>query len=219
MTTIVDVNVPEGIPHTGVLTSDQGMVTIGGLDLIKVSRGSVRLNNNVGLYREAGKRTGTTFAGVIRVTGQITQALLNWATVRLLVGAEPGTYAIIESETITKPDSPVFHGPGIITGNQIQAIMGIDMTTRTFPINPSEGSNFYPWRVNIALELNINKLASTPPTDTEPEAIPYQKAGIQMLICKNAILSNHVIAFDANGIITSGPLNFIGSAAQWSRTV
>lgn len=215
----VDLEVPEGIPHTGVLTSDQGMVTIGGLDLIKVTRGNIRLNNNVGLYREAGKRTGTTFAGVIRVTGQITQALLNWATVRLMIGAEPGTHAIIADETIDKPESPVFHGPGIITRDQIQAIMGIDMAVRSFPINPSANLNFYPWRVDIALELNINKLASIPATAPETEDTPSQESGIQMLICKSAMLSNHVIAFDANGIITSGPLNFIGSASRWSRTV
>jgi len=169
MATTVDLAVPEGIPHTGVLTSDQGMITIGGLDLIKVSRGNVRLNNNVGLYREAGKRTGTTFAGVIRVTGQITQALLNWSTVRLLIGAEPGTHAIISDEAGVKPESPVFHGPGIITRDQIEAVMSMDMTTRSFPINPSGNLNFYPWRVDIALELNINKLASTPAEAPETE--------------------------------------------------
>ena len=66
----VDVQVPEGIPHGGLLTSDQGIIKIGDYDIIKVSRATVRLMNNVGVYRESGKRTGTTYAGNQRVTGQ-----------------------------------------------------------------------------------------------------------------------------------------------------
>lgn len=202
----VDVSVPEGIPHSGLLTSDQGMVSISGLDIIKVSRATLRLMNNIGVYRETGKRTGTTYAGNQRVTGQITRAFLNMAEHRFGLGVEAGVTMGVAGGT------PFWYGPGVLTASQIEALLG--EKNKTFPYNPSENTNFYPLRCDVELAINIRQL---PITDTDDlENIGDFTPGIQVITCKNALITNMVIAYDSNGIITSGPLDFIGSAIRWS---
>lgn len=201
----VDVSVPEGVPHSGLLTSDQGMVKIGGLDLIKVSRATLRLMNNIGVYRETGKRTGTTYAGNQRVTGQITRAFLNLAEHRFGLGVEAG-------EDIGDPARKLYYGPGVLTPDQITALLG--EKNEIFPYNPSENTNFYPLRCDIELEINIRQL---PITTTEVlDVIGELEPGIQVITCKSALITNMVIAYDGRGVITSGPLDFIGSAIRWS---
>ena len=83
-----------------------------------------------------------------------------------------------------------------------------------YPYNPDENSNFYPLRVDIELEINIRQLPITSTTDREN--IGETEPGIQRIKCKNALITNMVIAYDSRGIITSGPLDFIGSAISWS---
>lgn len=198
----VDISVPEGIPHSGLLTSDQGKVSISGYEVMKVSRATLRLMNNIGVYRETGKRTGSTYAGNQRVTGQITRAFVNMAEHRLGLGIEAGT--IIGNQTI-------FYGPGVLTSEQIAAIIG---SNHPFPINASLDTNFYPLRCDLEFEINARQL---PITTTEDEnTIVTEEPGIQIIICKNALITNMVIAYDSRGIITSGPLDFIGSAIKWS---
>lgn len=199
----VDISVPEGIPHSGLLTSDQGIVKIGDFDLMKVSRATIRLMNNVAVYRETGKRTGTTYAGNQRVTGQITRAMLNMAEHRFALGVEAGQE--IEGQDI-------FYGPGVLTPAQITAILADK--TNVYPVNPSVNSNFYPLRVDVELEINARQLAVT--TTEDQETVADTEPGIQKIKCKNALITNMVIAYDSRGIITSGPLDFIGSAISWS---
>ena len=199
----VDISVPEGIPHSGLLTSDQGIVKIGDFDLMKVSRATIRLMNNVAVYRETGKRTGTTYAGNQRVTGQITRAMLNMAEHRFALGIEAGQE--IEGQDI-------FYGPGVLTPAQITAILADK--TNVYPVNPSVNSNFYPLRVDVELEINARQLAVT--TTEDQETVADTEPGIQKIKCKNALITNMVIAYDSRGIITSGPLDFIGSAISWS---
>ena len=199
----VDLQVPEGIPHTGLLTSDQGVVKIGDFDLMKVSRATIRLMNNVAVYRETGKRTGTTYAGNQRITGQITRAMLNMAEHRFALGVEPG-------QAVGGED--IFIGPGVLTPTQIEALLGDKINV--YPYNPSENTNFYPLRVDVELEINARQLAVTSTQDQE--TIGNTEPAIQKIKCKNAMITNMVIAYDSRGIITSGPLDFIGSAISWS---
>lgn len=209
----VDISVPEGIPHSGLLTSDQGIVKIGDFDLMKVSRATIRLMNNVAVYRETGKRTGTTYAGNQRVTGQITRAMLNMAEHRFALGVEAGQTIggqTIFGQTIDAQD--IFYGPGVLTPTQILAI--ISDKTNAYPVNPSVNSNFYPLRVDVELEINARQLAVT--TTENQKTVADTEPGIQKIKCKNALITNMVIAYDSRGIITSGPLDFIGSAISWS---
>lgn len=198
----VDVKVPEGIPHSGLLTSDQGMVKISGYDVIKVSRATLRLMNNIGVYRETGRRIGSTYAGNQRVTGQITRAFLNLAEHRFGLGVEAGTE--IGDETF-------YYGPGVLTPGQIEALIGDK--DKTFPYNPTENSNFYPLRCDLEFEINIRQLPVVGTDDQDN--IGDTEPGIQVIVCKNALITNMVIAYDSRGIITSGPLDFIGSAIKW----
>lgn len=199
----VDISVPEGIPHSGLLTSDQGMLRIGEYDIIKVSRATLRIMNNIGVYRETGKRTGTTYAGNQRVTGQITRAFLNMAEHRLGLGVEAGT--VIGTETF-------YHGPGVLTTAQIAALL--TEKTKSFPLHNANNTNFYPLRCDVALDININQLPIV--TTEEQDTIVTTLPKIQTIVCKNALITNMVIAYDSRGIITSGPLDFIGSAIRWS---
>lgn len=202
----VDISVPEGIPHSGLLTSDQGKVSISGFEIIKVSRATIRLMNNIGVYRETGRRTGTTYAGNQRVTGQITRAFLNMAEHRFGLGVEAGVTLGVGGAT------PIRYGPGVLTSSQIDALLS--EKDGVFPYNPSENTNFYPLRCDLEFNINARQL---PITNTEDEdEIATFVPGIQIIICKNALITNMVIAYDSRGIITSGPLDFIGSAIRWS---
>ena len=198
----IDLSVPEGIPHTLVLTSDQGKVKIGDYDLLKVSRATIRMLNGVRVYRETGKRTGTTYAGNQQVTGQVTKAMLNAAEHRIALGVESNQ--LIGGERF-------FNGPGVLTPAKIEALMSYK--EKSFPYNPSENTNFYPLRVNLEFEINSNKLANLSTTDQE--TIANDEGLIHRIVVKRALITSTIITYDSRGIITSGPIDFRGSAIEW----
>jgi hypothetical protein len=191
----VDLGVPEGIPQTGVFTSDQGYISILGEDIIRVSRASFTLDNGVGVYREARKRTGTTYAGLIRVTGQVTRAFINAAESRLAVG---GNVNEINAEF-----SP---GPGVISADKLATLL----KKNSFKVAER---NVYPPRIDVSLIINEDLIGST---SISTGALVV--GNMQIFKAYNAIITNHVLSWDSRGLITSGPLNFLGSAIGWSYT-
>lgn len=195
----VDLGVPEGVPQTGVFTSDQGYISILDEDIIRVSRASFTLDNGVGVYREARKRTGTTYAGLIRVTGQMTRAFINAAESRLAVGGN-----VNENNVEFSP------GPGVINATDLTALM----VKNTFKVAER---NVYPPRIGVSLVINEDLIGSTAILDEKGSQVG-STGKIQMFKCYNAIITNHVLSWDSRGLITSGPLNFLGSAIGWSYT-
>ena len=196
----VDLSVKEGIPHTGLYTSDQGAVSIGPMgeyELARIERAWLRVNNGVAVYRETGRRWGITYAGTPRVTGQITRAFLNMGLLKLILGVKPDT------------DTPI--GPGVITADILTTILGDSLNS--YPRDQDVG-NFYPFRVNVALDVNKDSLPVTPATE---EATTILDGGLQTLLAKNCILGTFALMFDSRGLVTSGPISFLGSAAQWSK--
>lgn len=191
----VDLSVPEGVPQTGVFTSDQGYISILDEDIIRVSRASFTLDNGVGVYREARKRTGITYAGSIRVTGQITRAFVNAAESRLAIGGK-----VNEDNVEFSP------GPGVISATNLETLL----KKNAFK---TEERNVYPPRIEIALVINEDLIGSVSVSD---DTLTVGK--LQMFKCYNAIVTNHVLSWDSRGLITSGPLNFLGSAIGWSYT-
>ena len=193
----VDLEVREGIPHTGLYTSDQGsiMLTDSNLELARIERAWIRVNNGVSLYREAGFRHGTTYAGTQRVTGQISRAFVNMGELKMLLGREPTSI------------EPV--GPGVLTGAQLEEFV---KQVRSFPIH-SVNKNWYPIRVDLALLVNADEL---PIVGTSSPETPVTSEGrSQTIIARNCIINNYALVFDSRGLITSGPMDFLGSAAEW----
>ena len=142
----VDLGVPEGIPITGVITSDNGSISIGDYEIMKVQRGNMRFDNGVRLFRPAGTRIGTTYCSNQRVTGQITGALLNFGVMRWLMGAKPG-YKL--------GDETFYPGPGVLTPKHvIKMLEALQM-----PIDHSL-DHFYPFKVNVELMVNKEQFAT-----------------------------------------------------------
>jgi len=193
----VDLEVREGIPHTGLYTCDQGaiMLTNSNLELARIERAWIRVNNGVSVYRETGRRWGITYAGTQRITGQISRAFVNMAELKMVLGREPtDTYPV---------------GPGVISGSDLETYLKQSVT---FPIH-SETKNWYPIKVDLALQVNADEL---PIVDTSTPETPTVSVGrSQTLIAKNCIISNYALVFDSRGLITSGPMDFLGSAAEW----
>lgn len=189
----VDLKVPEGIPQTGVFTSDQGHIKILGEDIVRVSRASFTLDNGVSVYRESRKRTGITYAGLQRVTGQITRAFVNAAESKLVIGQPVGGELFAY-----KP------GPGVIAATQLATLLALG----SFKITDRAT---YPPRVDISLIINEDRIGLVG-TD---QATTVNPGKMQTFTCHNAIITNHVLAWDSRGLITSGPLNFLGSAFSW----
>jgi len=194
----VDLEVNEGIPHTGLYTSDQGsiMLTNSNLELARIERSWIRVNNGVSVYREAGFRHGTTYAGTQRVTGQISRAFVNMGELKMVLGREPTT------------DEPV--GPGVITGADLEEF--VKNATRSFP-HHAVRKNWYPIRVDLALLVNADELPIVGTSSPETPTVSEGKS--QTIIAKNCLINNYALVFDSRGLITSGPMDFLGSAAEW----
>ncbi len=197
----VDLTVREGIPQTGVYTSDQGAVyaTDSNLALLRIERAWLRVNNGVAVYRETGLRHGTTYAGTPRVVGQITRAFINMAELRLALGLEPGS---IE-------DVPI--GPGVLTGSQLAAFMG---QNKPFPYHAAN-RNWYPPRVDIGVAVNAEEELSVIDASAEMQTNVLSSGIAQTLFAKGCIINTYALVFDARGLITSGPMDFLGSSARW----
>lgn len=197
MSSEVDLKVKEGIPHTGLYTSDQGAVLITNSDLqmFRVERGWIRVNNGVDVYRESGFRHGITYAGTPRVVGQITRAFVNMGELKLALGYAP---------TVDLPA-----GPGVLTGEQMAAFL--KQPAKTYPDHGAT-KNWYPPHVDIQLQVNTDELPATPTTDPSAAVVA---GSIQTVIAKNCIINNIALVFDSRGLITSGPIDFLGSSAQW----
>ena len=194
----VDLQVNEGVPHTGLYTSDQGaiLLTDDNLELARIERGWIRVNNGVDVYREAGYRHGTTYAGTPRVVGQITRAFVNMAELKMILGREP------------TDATPV--GPGVLTGTELLEF--INQPSLSYPIH-AVGKNWYPIKVDIAMMVNADELPVIGTSNPDSPNISTGKS--QTIIAKNCIINNYALVFDSRGLITSGPMDFLGSAAQW----
>lgn len=197
----VGLNLPEGLPRTGVYTSDQGSVSIAGSDgeayeLMKVSRATIHYTNSIGLYLEANKRCGTTFRGIPRVTGTISRALINFNDLRLILGADPTTgvvdyYSGVAVKEKQLDDLFKLPSAGILTGG------GGDATR-------------YPLVVDVSLDINTKKIPQS--------GFPIVDAKLHTITAKRCIMSSYGISYDADGLITSGPMSFLGSYAEWRYT-
>jgi len=203
----VDLRVPEGIPETELYTSDQGKVSIvdpgtgESFEIIKVANATVRLMNSIGVYRETGRRTGTTYAGYQRVTGEITRAFLNFAEARAVLGSDVKSVS----------------SAGVALFNNLKALLEVDMLKTSFPVRVSPGNNFYPPSVEIEFLINKDSLNAYP-VNADGQGYLSSELGPgseQTLIVKRAKFNNYVIAWDTRGTITSGPLTFMASAFSW----
>ena len=188
--------VREGIPHTGLYTSDQGaiLITNSNLQMARVERGWIRVNNGVDVYRESSQRHGTTYAGIQRITGQITRAFVNMGELKMVLGRGPTV------------ENPV--GPGVISGADLATFLAGN--EKKYP-NHEATKNWYPIRADMALQVNTDEL---PITATSGVA-GVSSGNAQTIIAKNCIINTYALVFDSRGLITSGPIDFLGSAAQW----
>lgn len=200
----VDLKVKEGIPQTGVYTSDQGAVylTDSNLQLMRIERAWARVDNGVGVYRESGKRSGITYAGTPRVVGQINRAFVNMSELKMSLGVEGS-------------DSEVPIGPGVLTGPQLEKLVERGKTAGDkFPWHTT-GKNWYPIRCDIGIVINATEeLSIVDANDSETPSTLSAGYG-QSLFAKNCIINNYSIVYDARGLITSGPMDFLGSSAEW----
>lgn len=193
----VDIEVKEGIPHTGLYTSDQGAVLITNSDLqmARVERGWIRVNNGVDVYRETSRRWGTTYAGTPRVVGQITRAFVNMGELKMALGREPSDI------------EPV--GPGVISGADLAVFLNEPGVN--YPKH-SPRKNWYPLRADIQLQVNSDESLVT--RTTNPDSNPVAGKA-QTIMAKNCIINTYALVFDARGLITSGPIDFLGSSSEW----
>ena len=186
----IDLNVTEGLPHTGIFTSDQGIISLNGQDIIRINRGSFTLNNSVAVYRENSKRTGITYAGIQRITGNISRAFINGAMLKLALGKVPsGTYVVDDIISDTELLS-LLQDAGFLFGD-----------------------NNYPPRVNISMDINHDQFPAR--NLSESETIDGY---IHTFTAFNCIITDYILSWNNNGLVTSGPLNFIGSAFEWRLT-
>lgn len=206
----VDLRVGEGVPHTGLYTSDQGSVKIGDLILIKIREATIRAGNNVGTQLEAGKRTGTTYAGNIAVTGSITRAYLNLGEARLASG-----YSVRGGVNRLYEEGGVIGVGELIKILQYNTGGGADTS---FPLGDNIGSFYTPF-VDVELEVNKGFVPRQPATEDDPDNAQFHLDGIysQRVIAKKCLFNNYGIAYADQGIITSGPLTFTASYSIWER--
>lgn len=214
----VDLKDPDGIPVTGVITSDGGGVFIGGLEVIKVTEASIRLDNNIGQYRPVGTKIACNYAGNIRVTGQIIRAHLNMAELRLVMGSKPGA-ALKTVGLLT--------GAGVMSSTQLQELLEETLVMPHGGIGEDAAEDhFYPLRADVSLivnrqqikkvETNIEVTEDDGSTSETVSTNYYSK--LLTVNAKNCLFGNTIISFDNTGYITSGPLSFLGGHIEWQSS-
>ena len=214
----VDLNDPDGIPVTGIITSDGGGVFIGGLEVIKVTEATIRLDNNIGQYRPVGTKIACNYAGNIRVTGQITRAQLNLAELRLVMGSQPG--AALKTVGLLA-------GAGAMSATQLAELLTETSVLPHAGIGEDAAEDhFYPLRADVSLIVNrqqIKKVVTDVDVEEEdgtitPSTRTEYFARLLTLNAKNCLFGNTIIAFDNTGYITSGPLSFMGGHMEWNSS-
>lgn len=208
VTTVTEFDVPEGIPVTGVLTSDNGTMYFAGKKLIKITRGSIRLDNGIRLFRPSGTRIGSTYCTQQRVTGQITGALLHFGLIRFLMGARPGH--------VSSNSNLTYHlEPGILGADLVNSLLEKESV---FPLGGVE-DHFYPFKMDIEMVINEQRHAAMTEQYRDEKPVDAEYWADQSIIAKNCIINTYPIVYNNNGHIISGPINFIGSAVQWKHNL
>ena len=195
-------NVPEGIPETGVYTSDQGKVMFNGLELLKISEASVQVMNNVAVYRETGLRTGTTYAGNLLVRGNVSRAFINFGEARIAAG-----FSIKEGTSVIDPDGAT---PNVLTltTETLTKLLAVNMgvTGQSFPYGDKK-RNFYPAKFELQLDVNRGQM---------PASGEFGQGRVQTLIVTGCMFEAYSIAINSRGHVISGPMPFIGEKVSWS---
>jgi hypothetical protein len=75
------------------------------------------------------------------------------------------------------------------------------------------GDNNYPPRVNISMDVNHDQF---PARNLEESGTI--DGYIHTFTVFNCIITDYILSWNNNGLVTSGPLNFIGSAFEWRLT-
>jgi hypothetical protein len=196
---------PELTPLTGVITSQNAEVLIGGLVLMKVSDITVRYGNQVGVYAEVGDRKQTPYAGSLRVSGTINRAYINGAEWRLLIGYPANQQAIgkVNEYGVTGND----HKQDLFAdaNNPLAAV-----TKLGHQLDSLGRSNYYPIKTDILLRANKDDALPVGLLDSLVGSTPYTGE----LLVKRALFDAGGISFNENGLITSGAITFEGEALQ-----
>jgi hypothetical protein len=185
----------EKIPITSVYQSQNALVKMAGIPLLRVSDATARLQNTVGTYAEVGSRIQIPYVGPVRVSGTINRAYVNGAEWRLVIGSSSQQIGRILR------DSPVTD-----TREQSLNDAGINATNTSW----EDDVDNYPIRTDIELEINRSQIEQMQIDGSISSTIVKM-----VLVLRNCILDSTGITFNANGLITSGPITFEGEFAYF----
>lgn len=203
----------EKIPASGVYQCFNAKISLGGYEMIRVSRALVRANVGTGKYEEVGTRFGTPYYREKRVSFSITKALTNFYTILLSIGLPVSQNYVagwLYSET---------EGNSLSLATLLEQFTSSVNSKNLTGLNSDRPLNTYPIKTDAEFIINKDGVMSGNYPDIENRTldVPEGNKRYQMALhVKGCMIDANQLQVGSGGdIVIEGPMDVPAETADW----
>lgn len=214
--------VPEAIPIPGVYHSNNGLVELGGNQLLRVSDAFLRISQGSAIYPEVGSKYAIPYRTLITVTGSIRRSFCNFYEFLIACGFPANSNEIIGFIPGATHDDVLKTNPSLSNlltqaGVWLEGTGGKKMGKFGTALPDGRPENHYPIKTTIRFLINKDKVISAPGNVNNEDLLKASDRYTHEIVAYGVLIDATQLSVGTGGeIVSSGPFSWVGETYEFN---